>query len=166
MRTALLALPVAVLVSDQVFTLHRVPAYTCDGMYGLEVGDVVLISRRRRFMLGDMVAVPNPSEGRFAPVLLRRLSYLEGTVVPRLDNSGFIKVPKAHVFVTNDAAISSADSYHFGPVPWNMLLGKAVFIVFPFSRFGAIPPPPAAIVSDEQEDLLLPSAPSHRVVEM
>ena len=45
-----------------------------------------------------------------------------------------VTVPEGYIFVMGDNRNNSQDSTEIGPVPVNMLLGKACFVVWPFER--------------------------------
>ena len=49
-----------------------------------------------------------------------------------------VRVPKGHYFVMVDNRNNSEDSREWGPLDKDLLIGKAIFIYWPFSRFGAI----------------------------
>ncbi|ODV93670.1 hypothetical protein PACTADRAFT_45887 [Pachysolen tannophilus NRRL Y-2460] len=49
-----------------------------------------------------------------------------------------VLIPRNHLWVEGDN-IHSIDSNNFGPVSNGLVIGKACYIIFPFSRFGPIP---------------------------
>lgn len=59
---------------------------------------------------------------------------------------GPIRVPRHSYFVMGDHRISSDDSRIFGPVPEQLIYGKAVFAYWPMTQFGTIPAPPDILV--------------------
>ncbi len=58
-----------------------------------------------------------------------------------IDSSSFgpIRIPNDEFFLMGDHRSSSNDSRVFGPVPGDLIYGKAVFAYWPMERFGAIP---------------------------
>jgi mitochondrial inner membrane protease subunit 2 len=79
-------------------------------------------------------------------VYLKRVSAVSGGVVmSKTDRKTLKFVGQGKLWLTDDAAAaglsndsSALDSRHFGPVPMNMVLGRASRIVWPPSRFGKI----------------------------
>ncbi|MDR1083130.1 MAG: signal peptidase I [Coriobacteriales bacterium] len=47
-------------------------------------------------------------------------------------------IPKDTVWMMGDNRTDSSDSRYFGPIPEDELIGKALFRIWPFDRFGAI----------------------------
>ncbi len=56
---------------------------------------------------------------------------------------GSWQVPSDAVFVLGDNRNRSADSHVWGMVPLDYIIGKAIFIYWPFDRFGLIPGHPS-----------------------
>ena len=54
-------------------------------------------------------------------------------------NYGPVRVPPGQYFVMGDHRDSSNDSRVFGPIPQQVIYGKAVFAYWPVDRFGSIP---------------------------
>ena len=57
---------------------------------------------------------------------------------PGLYNMASLVVPQDTVFVMGDHRTDSEDSRFFGPVPVDLLKGKAIFIIWPPKAIGAI----------------------------
>ena len=53
-----------------------------------------------------------------------------------------VKVPEGHIWVEGDNWRDSLDSNDFGPISLTLVVGKAVGILWPFTRFGDIPQRP------------------------
>jgi hypothetical protein len=141
----LFAIPILALVSNQLFTLSRVPEFPC--VNDLAEGDVVLTLRAHQYKPGDVVAFPSPTDGRHGPSRIKRISATPGAWVKRKDGKGYIHVPRGHVFCTNDADVplcESGDGYEHGPIPQALLTGRIAAVVFPLRRARVIPsrPPP------------------------
>ncbi len=88
-------------------------------------GDRVVLWRTRRLRPGDIVAAPDPRDSRRS--LLKRLVALEGT----------------SLWLEGDNAAASTDSRHFGPVPRDTALGRAVYRYHPPERVGRLARRPA-----------------------
>lgn len=56
---------------------------------------------------------------------------------------GSWQVPSDAVFVLGDNRNRSADSHVWGMVPLDYIIGKAIFVYWPFDRFGLIPGHPS-----------------------
>jgi signal peptidase I len=113
----------------------------------IERGDVVVfwypLDRTKSFIKrvvglpGDVVDI---RKGR---VYINGERLDEPYVPPRYaDHSSYgpIRVPPDSYFVMGDHRISSNDSRIFGPVPAELIYGKAVFAYWPMNQFGTIPP--------------------------
>jgi inner membrane protease subunit 2 len=48
------------------------------------------------------------------------------------------QVPEGHVWVEGDNAKSSMDSNTYGPISKNLITGKLVYVIWPWSKFGNV----------------------------
>lgn len=90
---------------------------------------------------GDVVAFLSPLNPN--RILIKRVLAKEGdTITPRPTSSypkNEVEIPTNHLWVEGDN-IHSIDSNDFGPISSGLVLGKATTILYPFNRFGPIPP--------------------------
>jgi nickel-type superoxide dismutase maturation protease len=87
----------------------------------LLAGDRLLVVRRFGPRLGDIVALPDPRDGR--RLLLKRVTGVAGH----------------ELTVEGDNPAASTDSRDFGPVTGKGLLGRAVYRYGPAGRTGRLP---------------------------
>ena len=93
-------------------------------------GQTVLLRDRR--LIVDRTPVPEPYAEHTDPVLY------PAEQAPR-DNFGPFIVPRGQVFVLGDSRERSNDSRYFGGVPLSDVLGRAMKIYWPPSRWGPLP---------------------------
>jgi signal peptidase I len=86
----------------------------------LAEGDRLLVVRRRRYRVGDVVALPDPR--RPDRVVVKRVAAVDGD----------------RVSVLGDDADASTDSRTFGPVPARSVIGRAVYRYAPPERAGRL----------------------------
>ena len=55
-----------------------------------------------------------------------------------ISESGYTTIPSDMYFVVGDNRINSADSRIIGLIDRDIILGKANFVLFPFSKFGTV----------------------------
>lgn len=83
-------------------------------------GDEVTIKESGEvYVNGDRFTVLDIDEGRY---------FKETTYV----------VPKNEIFVLGDNRINSQDSRYIGTIPYKNIVGKAIYVVFPFENFKKI----------------------------
>jgi inner membrane protease subunit 2 len=111
---------------------------------GLRRGDVVSLWKPhdpRGLSIKRVLALPGDRVTRDPA---RRLRGGEGANALRRGMApcpeGPLVVPPGHVWVEGDGWRNSFDSNDFGPVPVNLVTGRAVAIVWPPRRWGPIPP--------------------------
>lgn len=103
---------------------------------------------------GDVVVFWKPQDPENLGI--KRVLALEGDVVARdsrrvgtehsygkgmgmAEVPAVLQVPKNHVWIEGDNWRDSRDSNDFGPISKSLIVGKAVGILWPYSRFGEIP---------------------------
>jgi nickel-type superoxide dismutase maturation protease len=85
----------------------------------LTPGDRLLVVRRRRYRVGDVVALRDPRDGA---TILKRIATITGDAIE----------------VAGDNATASTDSRTFGPVHASTVLGQAVYRYAPTARAGRL----------------------------
>ncbi len=127
-------------------------------------GDYVIVNRLAYrlgdFQRGDVIVFPypnNPSEDYIKRIIAlagdtvsvqASVVYVNGIALdepyinePARVDYPEIVVPEGHVFVMGDNRNNSSDSRHWGPLPIEHIIGKALFVYWPFSDFGLVPHP-------------------------
>lgn len=112
----------------------------------IQRGDVVVFwypMDQTKSFIKRVVALPGERvEIRSGVVYVNGAALDEPYIPPGfLDHSAMepLRVPMGHFFVMGDHRSSSNDSRVFGPVPRDLIYGKAVFAYWPMERFGTIP---------------------------
>lgn len=133
-------LAIAVLLTALLVASVRVAVVEGDSMQpALDNGQIVLVNRLYRLFgrlrRGDVVLLRRSND-----VLVKRVAYVPGDVVPRREARRFrratdyfepaprggLLVPPATVVVLGDNAPMSDDSRAFGPVPAGDIIGRVV----------------------------------------
>lgn len=77
-----------------------------------------------------------------AGICKKILKIKEGDIIKTTDSSGneiIVEIPVGHVWLEGDNKAYSRDSRHYGPVPYALLQGKALFKVFIFLSYKFLP---------------------------
>ncbi|RUS27302.1 hypothetical protein BC938DRAFT_483458 [Jimgerdemannia flammicorona] len=105
--------------------------------------DIVLLNRwsvvNHRFHHGDVVTMWSPRNPDL--IITKRIIALEGDTVKTLKPypEKLVRIPKGHAWVEGDESFHSRDSNTFGAIPLGLVNAKVTFILWPLSRFGAVP---------------------------
>ena len=93
----------------------------------------------RNLKVGDVIFLRSPINPE--NIYTKRIKALQGEMlIPRYpDDRKRVTVPLNHIWVEGDN-IHSIDSNTYGPVSTGMVIGKASWIVYPFNRWGPVPP--------------------------
>lgn len=87
--------------------------------------------------VGDLVVLRDPEDRR--RLLIKRVSAMPGDPMPiDLPGEEPPRVPADHVFVLADRRSETRDSRRFGPVPFDLVIGRAWFRYGPPGRRGAL----------------------------
>ena len=126
-------------------------AYSIGG--GVERGDVIVFDRPAAARTGDpnqpaelikrVIGVPGDTvEARQGLIYVNGKAVKEsGYLQPKMLSHDFptpISVPPGTVFVMGDNRTHSYDSRFFGPIPTSTIVGRAVLIVWPYSRMTSL----------------------------
>jgi signal peptidase I len=134
----------------------------------LQVGDRILVSKLSTEFgsvhIGDILVFKRPPKencgGAPVPLLVKRVIGLPGDHLTSKGNTiyvngkvldqtwsyynpvspaiGNVVVPKNTYFMMGDNHGDSCDSRYWGPLPANLVVGKAVLRIWPLSRFGTL----------------------------
>lgn len=99
-------------------------------------GDVVLLDKLSKHIgyirPGDVVACRSPTSKEN---VFKRVLGMEGERMYNSFSQQMVTVPKGHVWIQGDNEHNSTDSRHYGPVPYNLVEGRAICRIIPFSKF-------------------------------
>ncbi len=130
------ALPLAVAVNDNLISVSFIRDNAMDP--ALQKGDLVILDkwsiRQARFQRGDVVEFVNPQDSR--EKLVRRLAGMPMDWV-HSEGTGYKWLMEGRCWLKSDnrpGRNGEKDSKLFDQVPLGLLTGRAVFVVFPFSR--------------------------------
>ena len=143
---------VAVLVAFVVRTYIVQTFYIPSGSMEptLQVGDRILVSKLSTEFgsvhIGDILVFKRPPKencgGAPVPFLVKRVIGLPGDHLTSKGNTiyvnGDLVVPPGKYFMMGDNHGDSCDSRYWGPLPANLVVGKAVLRIWPLSRFGTL----------------------------
>lgn len=89
------------------------------------------------FQRGDVVLFRSPSNPE--KILTKRIVGLQGEQIrPKSPYPKSVAtIPRNHFWVEGDNAMHSIDSNTFGPISQGLIIGKALTVLWPLSRYGA-----------------------------
>jgi len=150
-------LPVALFVTDNVVGIIRVDGRSMQPTFNPDAStlqrDIVLVNRlpswwrlkggglvTAPWKRGDVVTLWSPTNPNL--LLTKRLIALPGDVVRTLPPypDKLVRIPEGSCWVEGDEGFHTRDSNTFGPVPLGLLTSRASLIIYPFRRFGPVPP--------------------------
>ncbi|CAH9113523.1 unnamed protein product [Cuscuta europaea] len=109
-------------------------------------GDFVLAERLstrfEKIVPGDVVLARSPENPK--KIINKRVVGVAGDTVKFLadprnsDKEETILVPKGHVWIEGDFKYNTNDSREFGPVPYGLIEGRIIWIVWPPEDFGSV----------------------------
>eukprot|EP00026_Physarum_polycephalum_P017628 Phypoly_transcript_18917.p1 GENE.Phypoly_transcript_18917~~Phypoly_transcript_18917.p1 ORF type:complete len:123 (-),score=10.93 Phypoly_transcript_18917:153-521(-) len=106
-------------------------------------GDIVLVNKfssysRSSFKTGDVVIATSPHNP--CKTVCKRITAMEGDRILVMHNDGlsYQMVPPGHVWIEGDNKHQSYDSRAYGPIPVQLLQGKAVLRIWPMTQLGRI----------------------------
>ncbi|KAL4527365.1 hypothetical protein Ndes2526B_g08936 [Nannochloris sp. 'desiccata'] len=152
-RRTVMWLPVGFAFTDIVAGFHRcvgpsmMPALNPPGFSSEDL----ILAERLSFRLykyhrGDVVLFRSPTHPN--ETLIKRIIGLEGDWISIPNSSKIERIPKGHCWVEGDNNTNNASEENFnlsddsrtqyGPIPLALLKGRAIWICYPFSRWGAV----------------------------
>lgn len=141
-----LGLPIYITVNDYFFSVARVEGASMKptlNPHGKKQSDFVFIDRwhvqPQDIHPGDIVALTSPSDRNIS--FIKRVVGIEGDFLntPRYRLNS-VMVPRGHCWVEGDNYRSSLDSNKFGPISMGLIKGKAMYVVWPPSRWSRLEP--------------------------
>ena len=98
--------------------------------------DIVVVDEGSEFIIKRIIGLPGEKVEYKDNVLYINDKKVKDTYGSDITEDFSVKVPKGSYFVLGDNRTNSMDSRVFGSFKKKDILGKAGFILFPFSRFG------------------------------
>lgn len=139
-RSVVFGIPIGITFLDTVGYVARVEGVSMQPALnpGSKNTDYVFLSRWsvRDFKLrrGDVISLVSPKDPN--QKIIKRVVGLEGDVVSTLGyKNQYVRVPEGHCWVEGDHTGHTLDSNTFGPVSLGLVNAKAVYIVWPPSRW-------------------------------
>jgi signal peptidase I len=158
------ALIVAVVIKTFLIQAFYIPSASMDPT--LKVHDRVLVNKLSYHLhpihRGDIVVFKRPQGEQGDPTikdLIKRVVGLPGETIEAREGKLYVdnhpvdetythfkptdnlqptKIPPNHYFVMGDNRTNSKDSRYFGPIPKNIIVGRAFVRVWPVSSFGLL----------------------------
>ena len=119
-------------------------------MYTPEKGDIVVVDKANYFgksivkrviaTEGDKLFIDYNTGNVYVNGVLLQESYIKEKINPQASENIDITIKEGHVFVMGDNRNGSSDSRlaEVGQINEKNILGKAVFIISPFSKMGVL----------------------------
>eukprot|EP01095_Lingulamoeba_sp_RSL-Kostka_P003918 TRINITY_DN15035_c0_g1_i1.p1 TRINITY_DN15035_c0_g1~~TRINITY_DN15035_c0_g1_i1.p1 ORF type:complete len:191 (+),score=35.68 TRINITY_DN15035_c0_g1_i1:71-643(+) len=82
---------------------------------------------RRKLKRGDIIITKPPH--RVGDAAIKRIIAISGDVITKRDNGKLIQIPPGHIWIEGDNSKTSIDSNFYGPIPKNLVIGKAKYII-------------------------------------
>ena len=142
-----------ILIRTFIITPVRVDGASMDQT--LEDGQILLLYKLANVDYGDIVVLDEEKEGE---IIIKRIIGMPGDTVSIKDNTVYVKGEEVEedyaygetsdyeeitldddeYFILGDNRPISKDSRYFGPVKEDEIIGKVIFRLWPFNKFGTI----------------------------
>ena len=142
-----------ILIRTFIITPVRVDGASMDQT--LEDGQILLLYKLANIDYGDIVVLDEEKEGE---IIIKRIIGMPGDTVSIRDNTIYVNVEEVEedyaygetsdyeeitldddeYFILGDNRPISKDSRYFGPVKEDEIIGKVIFRLWPFNKFGTI----------------------------
>lgn len=142
-----------ILIRTFIITPVRVDGASMDQT--LEDGQILLLYKLSNIDYGDIVVLDEEKEGE---IIIKRIIGMPGDTVSIKDNTVYVNDEKIEedyaygetsdyeeitlgddeYFILGDNRPISKDSRYFGPVKEDEIIGKVIFRLWPFNKFGTI----------------------------
>ncbi len=121
-------------------------------------GEIIIIKnplKRRDIYIKRVVGLPGDTiEVKNGQIFINGILLEEDYVLEPFNSwySGTFFVPEGHVFVLGDNRNHSDDSRRIGPIPYGDVIGRVMFVYWPFDKFEFLEPPKALANLDQSFD--------------
>lgn len=142
-----------ILIRTFIITPVRVDGASMDQT--LEDGQILLLYKLSNIDYGDIIVLDEEKEGE---IIIKRIIGMPGDTVSINDNTVYVNDEKIEedyaygetsdyeeitlgddeYFILGDNRPISKDSRYFGPVKEDEIIGKVIFRLWPFNKFGTI----------------------------